>query len=185
VVNKKYSKDYRLENRLTQNGKLVTIAVYQGEYYVFSADRLKLLRSRNIIAALSIIYWISFSAGLVVDSGAMHRWYVSFPYFAGFLPAAFLVSSVYYLIRFSAKTPEKGFTREQRDKVYGRLSQCSLTMLILSCVAAAGIVVYYIPGAGGEKVLQDITVTISVLTMIFTSAAILKIKKHTKMQAAS
>ena len=184
MVSRKYANDYRLENTLGTNGKIVTVAVYNGMYFRFPADGHNLNRARVYITVSCAVYWLFFWLGLYFDSGAMRQLYFSIPYFCGFLPAAYLTSSVYYLLTYTRKTPDKGFTREQKDRIFERLAQSSISMLILSGLSAVGLIVYYALGAEGFKIMQDSAVILSVLVMLASTFIIFIAKKHTKMQSA-
>ncbi len=185
MVSKKYAKDYRLENTLGPDGRIITVAVYCGEYYSFTADKRKLRRARAYFALAAIFYWVFFWLGLTYDTGSMRQLYVSAPYFCGFLPAVYLSSAVYYLIKYSARPPVVGFTREQRDRVYSRIAGSSLLTLILGALGAVGLFFYFIfeyPTYGGTS---DIITVIAISVMTATSAALFRAKKHTKMQPLS
>jgi hypothetical protein len=58
-------------------------------------------------------------------------------------------------------------------------------MLILAGLTAAGLVVYYAIGADGFKIMQDITVILSVSVMLATALLVFTVKKHTIMQPVS
>lgn len=185
MVSRKYTNDYRLENTIGPNGKTVTVAVYRGVYFKFTADWCKLKRARVHITASCAVYWLFFWLALCLDSGAMRQLYFSLPYFCGFLPAAYLTASVFYLISYTKKSTDKGFTREQKDRIYDRIAQSSLAMLILAGLAAAGLVVYYVTGADGFKIMQDLAVILSVSVMFATALLVFTAKKHTIMQPVS
>ncbi len=185
MVSKKYAKDYRLENTLGPGGRIVTVAVYCGEYYSFSADKRKLRRARAYIALSVIFYWVFFWLGLTYDTGSMRQLYVLIPYICGFLPAAYLTSSLYYLIKYSARPPKKGFTREQRDRVYSRIAGCSLFTLILGALGAAGLLFYFVFEYSTYGGGRDIITLVAIFGMTAASVALFRAKKHTKMQPMS
>lgn len=182
MVSRKYAKDYSLENTLGPDGKLITVTVYNGDYFRFSSERQCLRRAIKYIIVSCILYWIFFWFGLFFDSGAMRQIYISLPYFCGFLPAAYLTSSVYYLIRYSAKVPEKGFTRQERDRVFERMAEGSLLTLILAFISGIALIVYYLNRAPGFSGMRDISVIVSNIGIIIAAAVIFTTKKHTKMQ---
>lgn len=185
VVSKKYTKDYRIENVLLPNGRVVSRPVYCGKYYGFSATPRNVRRARLSMTISMTAYWVFFCAGLCFRSGAMKQWYVSLPYFCGFLPAAFLTSSLYYLWLYTQNPPAPGLTREQKDRLYNRISQCSFTMLLLGVLAAAGLLIYYLLGAAGYAGFGDVLAVISSITMIISTAVVFTVRKHTKMQVIS
>jgi hypothetical protein len=185
VVSRKYTKDYRIENVTLPGGKVVSRPVYCGKYYGFSADPRKLRRACACMTVSVAAYWLFFWTGLFLNSGAMRRWYVSLPYFCGFLPAAFLTSSLFYLWKYSLHPPRFGLTREQKDRLYDRISQCSFLLILLGALAAAGDVAYYLLGAQGYRGIEDIMVSVSVVAMTISAATIFVVKKHTKMQIVS
>ena len=185
MVSKKYTKDYRLENTIGKDGKIVTVTVYCGEYYGFIADKDKLRRARAYIVLSCLFYWVFFWLGLAFDSGSMRQLYVSLPYFIGFLPAVYLSSSVYYLVKYTRRPLEKGFTREQHDRVYERMAQSSFVTLLLAAFAAVGVVFYFIFKFKTLGGLGDILTVLSILIMLTASALVFVTKKYAKMQALS
>lgn len=185
MVSRKYTKDYRIENVLLPDGKVVTRPVYCGKYYAFSADP-QILRHARICLTVSVAaYWLFFWTGLFLNSGGMRRWYVSLPYFCSFLPAAFLTGSLYYLWKYTLSPPALGLTREQKDRVYDRISQCSFLMILLASLSAVGITAYYLLGAEGYRGLEDVMAAVSVAGMIVSAIVTFIVKKHTKIHETS
>ncbi|HOA85042.1 MAG: hypothetical protein GX057_05890 [Clostridiales bacterium] len=182
MISKKYTNDYKIENVLLPDGRVVSRPVYCGKYYGFSADPHNVRRARLSMTLSAAVYWVFFWAGLCFRSGAMKQWYVSLPYFCGFLPAAFLTGSLYYLWLYTLKPPAPGLTREQKDRLYTRISQCSFTMLLFGALAAAGLVIYYLLGAEGYAGFGDILAVVSAFTMIISTAVVFSARKHTKTQ---
>jgi len=182
LVSKKYANDYRLENVVDANGKIKTITVYCGKYYAFESDKDKLKKIRLYILLSCIIYKVFFWGGLTFNSDAIRKIYIALPYFFGFLPLLYLISSVYYLYKYTRKPPEKGFTRELRDKICDRMTQSSFLCLLFAGIAAVGMIYYLISNYKKIDNTWDFAVLISVFAMIATSLVIFKMKKSIKMR---
>lgn len=185
MVSRKYTKDYRLENQLDGHGRLVTRPVYCGVRYAFISDAAVLRRLCVIMTLTTALYWIFFWLGLAQSCGALRRWYVSVPFFCGFLPAAFLSGSLYYLWRYSSAPPAEGFTREQKDRIYDRLSPCSLIMLIFAALAGVGEIFYILSGAKDYSGIPDIIIIVSIVIMAAASLTLFISRKYSKMQGIS
>lgn len=185
MVSRKYTKDYRLENTIGPNGKIITVTVYCGKYFAFSEDMSTLLQARKKMFVSLLCYWAFFWIGLVFNSGSMRQLYVALPYFFGFLPAIYLTSSVIYLNKYTRRPPEKGFTREQRDKLCDRMAQSSFAALILSVVSTVGMVIFFILKYKSIGGLKDIVVLVSIAVMATSTAIIFKNRHLIKMHILS
>jgi len=182
VLSKKYAKDYRLENEVGPSGRMVTRVVYCGAYYGFSADRDTLRRARTVILLSCLGYWVFFWLGLFLNAAAMRQLYVALPYFFGFLPAVYLTSSLWYLFQYTNRPPEHGLTREQRDKTYERLSTSSFLTLLLSGMAAVGMIFYFLFLYKNQGTSWDFVVTLSLIAMIVASFLVFSTKKSLTIQ---
>lgn len=185
LISRKYANDYRLENYVSDNGKIVTRAVYRGDYFRFCVGAGMLRRTRALMTLALMSYWGVFWLGLFIDTSAMRQWYVSFPYFIGFLPSAFMTGSLYYFWKYTLCPPECGFTREERDRLGEKLTVYSFTQLLAAALALAGLIVFFIAGAPGAKGLWEILLAGCQVIMTAASTILIMSKKHTIMQVAS
>ncbi len=135
MISKKYSGDYRLENREETGKKPKTVPVYTGQYFVYpEGTDLKKLRVRH--AAAAAIAWAALISALCLNTFAAHRIYVSGPLAVSFLPLLYLSFGVY-----SLAAAEPPYTREQRDKTYERIVKSSFMVFVLSLAALIGDVI--------------------------------------------
>lgn len=137
MVTNKYANDYRLENILGKNGKLVTVAVYCGLYYRFTA-------SQETIRRMKIIYPVAFAVSLLAWLGLMctnlrgvaWSWSVLVPVAMGMISLLFEGCAIWRL-----NTAGEKVTREHNDKLYTRMASASACHMVLGGIGLAGSVV--------------------------------------------
>jgi len=137
MVTRKYTADYRLENELDpKTGRLVTRAVYRGDWFGFSAapEAVAGLKKRDTVCG--VLAALCFAAGLALNAPATRTMYV-------LLPFALLLFPLYYTLAGCRRlvTAKERVTREHRDKICDRLPASSLFLMILSALSAAGSVI--------------------------------------------
>ena len=136
---KKYVSDYRLDNVLTESGKLKTVPVYTGDWYEFEAapEQVRKTKLRYLflmIGAVLSLLW------LLVFTNHMDRgWYVSMPSALSTIFLLFAGFSVYRLW-----TADGPVTREHRDKTHDRMATSTLFVMILSCLGLIGCIYHLI-----------------------------------------
>lgn len=96
----KYYKDYVLEEKITQDGKVVTEVTYRGDYYEYhlSKEEYKNLRKKILLTTLAIGVLFLF-AGTINNKGSFSL-YVVLPYLC-------VLPGLFYLIFGSIRMPKK------------------------------------------------------------------------------
>lgn len=135
MVTRKYIKDYKFSESVTQGGKIKTDAVYVGNYYRFvnpeGASKL-----RRLLLPLTVLAWVLYIVPLFPLTAAMHLMYVALPYAFAALPLGYLTASALVLMR--NKAP---FIRSIADKLSDRIPVCSMWTMVLTGVALVGEIV--------------------------------------------
>ena len=144
----KYADDYRLENKKGKNGKLKTVPMYDGKLYEFVYPD-EYGRAKKHFIGFAALIMILYIVAFLMKTVTMRRWYVTMPYAAVSFPFIFLCASIY---RFAAiktrdvelfnkhRKPKSGLiiTREDHDKIYGRVAMCTFLMLFFSIASLVG-----------------------------------------------
>lgn len=133
MVSRKYAKDYSVEYRATPSGGLRGVAVYVGPYYRYVAGEPELRRAKRVLCAAAVLCWAAFVPALAVETTLARRIFVLLPHAACVLPLGLLSAA---LVRLMTLKPP--LIREHGDSIPGRVSACSMIMLILSGAALLG-----------------------------------------------
>lgn len=137
MVTNKYANDYRLENILGKNGKLVTVAVYRGLYFRFLAPPATIRRMKIVYPAA---FAASAAAWLVLAClnlrGAAWGWSILMPMALSLIAIFFEGGAVWRLC-----TAKDKVTREHNDKLYQRMAASSACHMVLGGVGAVGSIV--------------------------------------------
>lgn len=125
---RKYTDDYRLENRPGKNGKLKTVAVYRGDYYDYAQPQEVLTRMKRIYGVLSGAA-VVFEALLLIFTSLLPGDFrpAALPMALLLLPMFFTVRAVYTL--FTCTAP---LIREQADRLGKGLPPGALFQTILA-----------------------------------------------------
>ncbi len=139
MAERKYAKDYRIEEYTDINGKKKQRRIYQGENYVFEKGPkdIKLL-GKTLLAFCAVVF-----AGLLpllfVTTQIGRTIYVLLPMAFALLPL-FQTAAVGYRL-LSYRMP---LTRQQKDLTDKRLKICSVFLTALLAVTLLGCVLYVI-----------------------------------------
>lgn len=182
---KKYLNDYRLENVENKKGKIVTKAVYRGDYFVYRYRGEELRRARITVISCSACLLVAFVLGLVFyrNSGFTSQYYTLAPYLLCLFPIFYLCLAVYNVI----KTGEGVKTdREHKDGIHDRIAKCTTGIMILDGLCFAGLIVstvLKITGVETRPFLYTDAVFIAASSLVLMlSAAVFVSKKKLVME---
>ena len=135
-MSKKYVKDYRLSDSVDANGKLYTEYEYIGGSFYRTADAATAKQKSVLLAVLCGVGWACWLVPLLFNNGAMHLFYVSYPFIFAAL-TLWLLS----MAAFTALTAVEPMKRKQSDRLTNWIPGTSLAAAILSGVALIGVIV--------------------------------------------
>lgn len=141
VVSRKYTKDYRVEARLTKRGAVRDEAVYCGKYFTFSRPREDVRRSLYSLSAAELGIALSVIVPMCFPCAYCKQMYVVLPLVLCLVPI-FLLFSALYRVRSAGEK----VIREHRDKIASRFPMCALLQLIAAGLVLIGTVVFVIIG---------------------------------------
>lgn len=141
VVSRKYTKDYRVEARLTKRGAVRDEAVYCGSYFTFSRPREDVRRSLRYFSAAELGIALSVIVPMCFSCAYCKQMYVVLPLVLCLIPLYFLAAALYRV-----GTAGEKVIREQRDKIANRFPAAALFQLIAAGLVFAGSVVFVILG---------------------------------------
>ena len=154
MVSTKYTSDYRLENVVDpRTGKLVTKAVYRGDWFCFEKPA-ALVRQRKILFTILVgLIAAAFIGALLLtginernqDMIAIEKYYVIIPFVGLMFPIFFMGTAAVRMWRATDKV-----TREHRDKISDRFAATGISAAILSGVSVIGHIVSW--AINGETV---------------------------------
>ena len=145
MVSTKYTSDYRLENVVNpRTGKLVTKAVYRGDWFCFEKPA-ELVRKRKILYTVLVgLIAAAFVAALLLtgiternqNMKAIEQYYVIIPFMALIFPIFFMGAAAVRMWRATDKV-----TREHRDKIIERFTVTGISAAVLSGISLIGHIV--------------------------------------------
>lgn len=139
VVSRKYTKDYRVEARLTKRGAVRDEAIYCGQWFVFSRPREAVRRSLYALFAAELGIALSVVAPMCVPCAYCKQLYTVLPLVLSLIPIWFLFTALYRV-----KTAGEKVIREHRDKIANRFPTAALLQLIAAGLVLIGTVVFII-----------------------------------------
>ncbi len=182
MVSTKYTSDYRLENVVDpRTGKLVTKAVYRGDWFCFEKPA-ALVRQRKILFTILVGLLAAAFIGALLLTGinernqdviAIEQYYVIIPFVGLMFPIFFMGTAAVRMWRATDKV-----TREHRDKIGDRFAATGISAAILSGVSAIGHIVSW--AINGETVTDMIFLGIT-LMILAASLAIFFLRRDLSM----
>lgn len=176
MVTRKYLGDYRLENRTNpRNGKVVTVPVYRGEWFAFTADAQTVRKMKRLYPLLSALSAAMFLLVMLLNAPCGHMFYVMLPFAAMIFPVYFALAGSRRLL-----TAKEKVTREHNDKIRQRFTSCALFMTTFSAISAAGHAVYAFRAALTGRDIVSFAATLVVLVcaaVMFAKRDALEMKK--------
>ena len=177
LVTTKYASDYRLENVVDpRSGKLVTKAVYRGDWFRF-VEPAALVKKRKILFTVLFGLIAALYIGALLLTGvtervqnvaALEQFYVMVPFAALIFPMFYMGTSVIKLWRAKDKV-----TREHRDRIINRFGATSIAAAILAGASLIGHIVSWV--LNGEKPRDLVLLVFTVL--IIAMAIVLFVRK--------
>ncbi|MBQ4312776.1 MAG: hypothetical protein IJC18_01075 [Clostridia bacterium] len=143
MVSRKYANEYRLQNVTDSRGKIKTVPVYYGDYYVFEADRQDMLLTRNTYLVATVAIWLMLGTALCMDSYSTRVLYVVLPAAICVLPLFYLSLAVWDIL-FGI---DKRMIHEKADLISSRTAACPLFLAVFSGMSFIG----YIPSLFSNK----------------------------------
>jgi len=162
VVSRKYTKDYRVEARLTKRGAVRDEAIYCGAYFKFSRPREAIRRCLRFHSAAELGIALSIIAPMCFPCAYCKQIYIVLPLVLSLLPVWFLFMALYRV-----QTAGEKVIREHRDKIANRFPTAALFQLIAAGLVLIGTVVFIIIGA-----LQAVDWIFSALALLRAAAAV-------------
>jgi hypothetical protein len=169
--------DYRLENAVQPDGRLKTVPVYCGDWYVFCGGAEAVRRAKRIYAALSALCAAMFVAVLLLNAGSGRFALAMLPFAAMVFPVFFALAGSLRLILAGARV-----TREGRDKMQGRLAACALFLAALSAASAAGHAVYWRLNGAAPRDIASLGATLAILA---SAIAMFSLRRGLDMEKAA
>lgn len=135
-MSKKYVKDYRLSDSPDANGRLRTEYEYVGGSFYRTAEASVAKQKSILLAVLCGIGWVCWLVPLLFNNGAMHLFYISYPFIFTAL-TLWLLS----MAAFTALTAKEPLKHKQSDRLTNWIPGTSLATAILSGIALIGVIV--------------------------------------------
>ncbi len=132
-MGRKYIKDYRRTEIEDAGGRLRDEYEYIGGSFYRTADAVTAKKSSILLAALCGIGWACWLVPLLFNNGAMHQFYISYPFIFAALTLWLLSMAAY-----TAVTAPDPMIRKQSDRLTNWLPGTSLATAILTGIAVIG-----------------------------------------------
>lgn len=172
MVSSKYASDYRLENVVNpKTGKLVTKAVYRGDWFKFLKPAELVKKRKVLFTLLTFAVTALFIAALLLtgvserneDVKALNQLYVFLPFVGMVFPIYYLCGAAFRLWRATDKV-----TRSNKDKICNRFASCSVILMGLAGASLIGhIVSWALNGeTGSDRILLAITIGVIVCAAV-------------------
>lgn len=178
MVTSKYSSDYRLENVVDpRSGKLVTKAVYRGDWFRFSKPA-ELVKKRGILfTVLTCLIAALFVTALMLTGvkernynvKALEQIYVLLPFVGMIFPIYYLAAATWRFWRAKEKV-----TRSHKDRIVGRYTAASAATAILAAMSLIGHIVSW--ALNGETATD--LVLLAITAAVIAAAAVIFAKRN-------
>ncbi len=139
MVSTKYNKYYRTTAEQDKNGKMKTVVVYTGPYYIYDIPKAKAKKLLILLSALGVIGTGIFVGSLLFYSEITRIFYVSVPYACNFLSLAMILMGILNLWNGKEK-----LTIEQYDKSIPRIRGFSIGGMIFIIASLIGSTVAFL-----------------------------------------
>ena len=163
---RKLKEDWRLEQRIAENGKEERVPVYTGTYYMLSAEKKRRLFVPVLICFLAFI--LSGLAFLLLGRAGTYCMYVLPVFLCGLIPAAYWAMGLAGMMTSPAK-----MTSVQKEKGICRAFRSALGCAVLSGMAAVGDAVLILRAA---PVGEWVDTVLLAVCCAFSSAAFLRLR---------
>lgn len=140
MISKKYTKDYRVEARLTKHGKVRDEAIYCGEHFRFARPIEDVRRSFRYLAAAELGVALLTLLPMCFPCDYCKQMYIVLPLVLSLIPIYLLFTALNRV-----RTAGETVIREHRDKIANRFPAGALIQLIMAgLVLAAGVVFVFV-----------------------------------------
>ncbi len=167
---RRYLKDYRLENVPGKNGKLRTVAVYCGKWYVFTGNAAQVRTYARSFALLAAAQVALAAMALFTNARCSRVFYVMVPFAFILIPLFLVCAGALNLI-----TAKSRLTNETNDHIRTRTRACPIALMILSGISALAHIPYAI---NFGETLPDVAYLAAALGIFATALAQQKISPH-------
>lgn len=171
-----YSRDYILEETIDPvTGRIRTAAVYQGEYFAFTAGEKELRRAKKRFAVLTALIVAACVSALAVNVPCAHVWYCNLPFVLMVLPVWFAGDACIRFVR--CRQP---LTREWRDKTCRRYVTSLIFIFVFSLFALAGNIIFmilYSVQRSGQLAARDAIFPCAALIIAAASGRMLSLRR--------
>lgn len=164
MVSRKYTKDYRVEARLTKRGAVRDEAIYCGDYFRFSRPREDVRRSLRFLFSAELGIALSVILPMCFPCAYCRQIYIVLPLVLSLIPIYLLFSALYRV-----KTAGQKVIREHRDKIANRFPAAALFQLITAGIVLVSSIVFLIIIDG----LQAIDWIFSALSVLRAAVSVL------------
>lgn len=135
MVTRKYIKDYKLSESLTERGGIRTEAVYVGRHFEF-ADEAGAKKCARPLLWGGCGAWLLFLGALLPRTGASKLMWVILPFAFSALPLGYMTGSAILLWR---RRGAARLIRSEAEKLSKRLPVCAFWLMLLAGVSALGL----------------------------------------------
>lgn len=166
MVTRRYLKDYRLEQKLDEKGRLRMEAVYTGGDYRYADGALATKRARLGLLLAHLGCWAGMLGALLVPAGIFGKtFWVTVPICVCCIPLYYEATAVYAAMR--EKEP---FRHEKSNILSNRLTMTAIAVSALSSAAFVGTVVRsFLPHEG----IEGKDVAFMAFTAVFAASSII------------
>ncbi len=130
---RKYIKDYRLNEYISENGRVSSETEYIGGDYRFSAPMERVRRSARLALGLSAISWACFAVLVCVEGSAMRIMYAALPFAFTALPLFLMTRSAVLALRAGEK-----LRHDEADRIGHTMPAAALWAMLLPGIACLG-----------------------------------------------
>lgn len=148
MVSTKYASDYRLENVVDpKTGKLITKAVYRGDWFRFVKPA-EFIKKRKILFTVLVALAVALFVSALLLTGinernhnvkALEQMYVMVPFVAMIFPIFYMGTAVVRMWRATDQV-----TREHKDRIAGRFAATGISTAILAGLSLIGHIVSWV-----------------------------------------
>lgn len=177
MVSRKYVKDYKLSETVTDRGRIKTESIYVGGDYYLAASESAIGSLRRLFSVCALLAWCGFVAALLPVSRGSHLMYVALPHALAALPLFLMSECVWYM-----RAGRGPYTHERADKISRELPVRAAFTAALAAASLVGLLIALI--VSPEKMLPgDIVFAVSDAVvsacgiLVFTRRNMLYVKK--------
>lgn len=169
---KKYLKDYSLNPKAANNGKIKEDIEYIGKYYISGQDRKELGKYKRYCLLLALCGVVMLTGAGLLNTSGSRVFYIAVPYACQFLPAIFGLMGAIRLLRSDDRLEYAAY-----DKSVKRMYHSTVGVLILNIIVVIGDILFLLSGSGTGEMLSEIVFLTCMLILLLISLLFLKVQK--------